>query len=80
MTILKIQELPTFSHSGHWLMGDLRSVCEVWLSNMKTSLSSSRSLSDAWFLSVDRGEASRGVSLLSTVAFIRKEKDDNGEN
>lgn len=54
-------------------------MCDVWLSNMKTSRSSSLSLSDAWCLSDDQGEAGRGVSLLSTGAFVRIGKDDDDD-
>lgn len=66
----------TFSQSGHSLTGDLRSMCNMWLSNMKTSFSSSRSRSDPC-LSDNHVEASRGVSPFSVGAFIRKWMDDN---
>lgn len=68
---LTIHRPPTFSQSGQSLTGDLRSVCDVCLSNMRTSLSSSLSLSDAWRLSADQGVTSRGASLLPTGAFVR---------
>lgn len=76
MSVLTIQRLPTFSQSRHSLAGDLRSVCVVWLSNIKTSLSSSCSLSVAWCLSDDQDETSRGVFSTGGFAKIQKDGDD----
>lgn len=79
-SLVTIQRTPTLSQSGHSLTGDLRSVCDVWLSNMKTSLSSSLSRSDVRCLSADQGEASRGAPLLSTEAFGRIWKDGDDDD